>query len=254
MDSWSIEAIKDFLDEKSAKYNHTDFIETDPIKIPHAFNQKEDIEVSGFLTALIAWGNRKAIIKSAQALMQLMGNEPFRFVCEAGVTDKNNLLRFVHRTFNAHDLLFLLDSLKRLYLIEGGMEKQFASQSDIPRAISKFRQTLLSGDEKARTAKHLADPMNGSAAKRINMFLRWMARRDTKGVDFGIWKTVDPAFLRLPLDVHTGNTARKLNLLNRRQNDARAVEDITHILRLFDPRDPVKYDFALFGLGAFEGF
>lgn len=244
--------LKDFLDFKADKYESADFIETDPILIPHQFERKEDVEISGFLIASIAWGNRKAIIKSGQRLMELMGNAPFEFIMEG----RFESIPFVHRTFNGVDLQFFLESLKLIYE-NGGLEKSFStanSQSGMQDRIHHFRTIFMQANPVFRSGKHISDPMKNSACKRINMFLRWMVRSDVKGVDFGLWKTIDSSELMLPLDVHTGNNARRLGLLERKQNDWKALEELMLKLRDMNPNDPVKYDFALFGLGAFEGF
>ncbi|MDY0102293.1 MAG: TIGR02757 family protein [Lentimicrobium sp.] len=251
-------ALRDVLEEKYIKFNTTDFIPLDPISIPHAFSKQEDIEISGFLVASIAWGQRVTILRNARLLMQHMENQPYDFVMNAGGDDLRRLTGFVHRTFNGDDCLFFVEALKHLYLNCGGMEKAFSSglkgeNSNIADAIASFRNLFLQAPHLLRSRKHLANPATGSAAKRINMFLRWMVRNDDKGVDFGLWKHISPAQLYCPLDVHVGNVARRLGLLSRTQNDWRAVEELTVNLRKFDAEDPVKYDFALFGMGVFKG-
>jgi len=250
--------VKQFLESRTEEYNLPFFIAEDPISIPHRFSQKEDIEVSGFLTAVISWGRRPAILKAARKLMQLMDNAPYEFIIQAHDQDLKLLTGFVYRTFNSSDLLFLIEALRRLYLEKGGLESvcqsYFRETGEIKGLITGLRRELLETEHLVRSEKHLAAPAKGSAAKRINMFLRWMARRDDKGVDFGIWKGIPPAALMIPLDVHSGNTARGLGLLQRKQNDWKAVEELTEKLRKFDPADPVKYDFALFGTGVYEKF
>lgn len=255
--SQSIQEIKEFLDEKVAQYNQPFFIENDPVSIPHRYVRKEDIEVSGFLTATIAWGNRKSIIQNAGALMEKMGDSPFDFVMSA--TDQQlKKLVFVHRTFNSDDLRNFIYCLRNIYLQHRGMQHVFethAREDTLQPAISAFKRIFFETDHLPRTEKHVSDPMQGSSAKRINMMLRWFVRQDKKGVDFGIWNgKLKPSQLSLPLDVHTGNIARKLGILDRKQNDARAVQEIDGVLRQFDPVDPVKYDYALFGLGAVDKF
>ncbi|MDX1827993.1 MAG: TIGR02757 family protein [Lutibacter sp.] len=249
--------LKDFLDAKVLEYNHPKFIESDPIQIPHKFNLKEDIEISGFLTATIAWGNRKMIIKNATKMMELMGNSPYDFVMNHKEYHLDSLDGFVHRTFNSEDLKYFITGLKHIYLECGGLEELFSihttSNSTQP-AIHKLKEVFFEKPHLQRTEKHISDPLKGSAAKRINMFLRWMVRNDKSGVDFGIWKSLSPAQLSCPLDVHSGNVARKLGLLTRKQNDAKALKELDTSLRKIDRNDPVKYDFALFGLGVFEGF
>lgn len=249
--------LKAFLDEKTRQYQEPGFLKTDPIQIPHGFVQKEDIEVSGFLTATIAWGNRLSIIRSARQMMELMDQAPYDFVMNASEADFSRLEGFVHRTFNALDLKCFLLGLRHLYLEYGGMESVFtryASPDGLQEAIPRVRTHFFEPPHPKRSEKHFSDPSRGSAAKRINMFLRWMVRPAGTGVDFGIWKGLKPAQLSCPLDVHSGKVARSLGLLKRKQNDARAVAELDAALRKLDPGDPVKYDFALFGLGVFEKF
>ncbi|MFY7810926.1 MAG: TIGR02757 family protein [Flavobacterium sp.] len=246
----------DFLNFKSDFYNNPEFINTDPIQIPHLFSQKEDIEIAGFLTATISWGNRKMIINNATKLIKIMNNSPFDFVMNYEEKNKNLLQNFVHRTFNEIDLNYFILALQNIYKNKKGLENQFIVRENfnLQQSISMFKTTFFDAPHPTRTEKHISDPNNNSAAKRINMFLRWMARKDNKGVDFGIWKNLDAKFLSCPLDVHSGNVARKLGLLHRKQNDAKALQELDQSLRFFCPNDPVKYDFALFGLGVFEGF
>jgi uncharacterized protein (TIGR02757 family) len=250
--------LKDFLEEKTFQYNSPAFIDTDPISIPHRFSKKEDIEISGFLSAVIAWGNRKAILVSAGRIMDLMDNTPHDFVLHHSAADLKRFKKFVHRTFNGGDAVYFIRSLKNIYRNHGGMESIFQKQiskpdTDLSPAISGFKKIFYSLPN-ARTQKHLPDPLKNSSAKRMNMFLRWMVRKDKQGVDFGLWKFVRPSQLSIPLDVHTGNVARKLGLLKRKQSDWKAVMELNSRLRGFDSNDPVKYDFALFGLGVFEKF
>ncbi|NEN23152.1 TIGR02757 family protein [Cryomorpha ignava] len=247
------------LNEKAEQYNRTDFIETDPIQIPHRFSKKEDIEIAGFLTSVIAWGQRKTIINNALKLMELMDNAPHDFILNFKEKDLARFQGFVHRTFNYDDLLAFLNALQRIYRSEGGLENAIAESFKVDlqnpgTGWNTFKTNFFSGPHLVRSKKHLPDPLKGSAAKRMNMYLRWMIRSDEKGVDFGIWKTMSPAQLYLPLDVHTSRVARKLKLLSRKQDDWKAVVELTEKLRKLDPEDPVKYDFALFGLGAFEKY
>ncbi|MFK7049399.1 MULTISPECIES: TIGR02757 family protein [Flavobacterium] len=249
--------LKDFLDEKVNLYNRFDFIESDPIQIPHLFNTKEDIEIAAFLSATIAWGNRKMIIKNAQKMMNLLGDSPYDFIINHNLSQLDKLNSFVHRTFNGEDFIQFVKSLQHIYLHHGGLETVFTKHvenSSTQKAISAFKKVFFEIPHTTRTQKHISDPFNNSAAKRINMFLRWMCRQDSAGVDFGIWKKISPSSLSCPLDVHSGNVARKLGLLNRKQNDSKALYELDINLRLLDPKDPVKYDFALFGLGVFENF
>jgi len=249
--------LKEFLDEKVNLYNNPNFIETDPIQIPHSFTLKEDIEIAGFLVSTIAWGNRKSIITNSNRLIDLMGSSPYDFVMDFSEKNADSLSNFVHRTFNPDDLRYFLISLQNIYTNHGGLEKVFTQNiqtTSMQHTIHDFRKLFFELPHLTRTEKHLGDPMKNSAAKRLNMFLRWMVRRDDSGVDFGIWKNISPSMLSCPLDVHSGTIARKLNLLKRSQNDAKAVQELDNSLRTLDAEDPVKYDFALFGLGVFEGF
>jgi uncharacterized protein (TIGR02757 family) len=249
--------LKDFLDEKVLQYNTLDFIESDPVQIPHLFSRKEDIEIAGFLSATIAWGNRKMIIKNSQRMMDLMGNAPYDFVMSHTQNDMERLEPFVHRTFNGIDFDSFIKSLRHIYINHGGLEAVFSKHKEahsMQKSIHEFKKTFFEIPHQHRTQKHISDPLNNSAAKRINMYLRWMVRQDNKGVDLGIWKSISPASLSCPLDVHSGNVARKLGILTRTQNDGKAVALLDTKLRELDSVDPVKYDFALFGLGVFEGF
>ncbi len=252
--------LKFFLDEKVTQYNTLDFIESDPVQIPHLFSEKEDIEIAGFLSATIAWGNRKMIIKNAHKMMDLMGNSPYDFVMSHTEHDLERLESFVHRTFNGQDFSNFIKGLQHIYKNHNGLEAVFTQHQEthsMQKSISEFKKVFFdtsNSELKNRTQKHISDPMKGSAAKRINMYLRWMCRQDNKGVDLGIWKSISPSLLSCPLDVHSGNVARKLGLLTRKQNDGKALAELDLNLRKLDPNDPVKYDFALFGLGVFEGF
>lgn len=249
--------LKEFLDAKVLEYNHPKFLEDDPLQVPHRFVQKEDIEISSFLTATIAWGNRKSIINNATKLMGLMGNAPYDFVMNHTREDLEYLSPFVHRTFNGIDLAYFVSSLQNIYQNHGGLEAVFTehqTKNSMQPAISQFKEVFFELPHQSRTQKHVSDPNRGSAAKRINMFLRWMVRDNATGVDFGLWEDIAPAKLSCPLDVHSGNVARKLKLLKRKQNDAKALQELDRNLRKLDASDPVKYDFALFGLGVFEKF
>jgi uncharacterized protein (TIGR02757 family) len=249
--------LKSFLDEKVIQYNTLDFIDSDPVQIPHLFTQKEDIEIAGFLSATIAWGNRKMIIKNSHKMMDLMGNAPYDFIMSHTETNLEQLESFVHRTFNGQDFSFFIQSLKNIYQNHNGLECVFTKNQNLETmqlSISEFKKIFFEIPHQYRTQKHVSDPMNNSAAKRINMYLRWMVRQDNKGVDLGIWKNISTASLSCPLDVHSGNVARKLGLLSRKQNDGKALAELDLQLRRLDSNDPVKYDFALFGLGVFEGF
>jgi len=249
--------LKEFLGEKVELYNRPDFIATDPIQIPHSFSVKEDIEISAFLAATIAWGNRKMIINNAKKLMNILGNSPFDFVMNHSEENLESLHSFVHRTFNGQDAVTFIKALQNIYQNHNGLESvfnQYQNQKDQTESISNFKKVFFEIPHQQRTTKHISDPLNNSAAKRLNMMLRWLSRQDNKGVDLGIWKAINPAHLSCPLDVHSGNVARKLGLLTRKQNDAKALAELDSNLRKLDANDPVKYDFALFGLGVFEGF
>jgi len=249
--------LKEFLDAKVIQYNNPKFIESDPIQIPHQFTLKQDIEISAFLTATIAWGNRKMIIKNAQRIMDLVGNSPYDFVINHKEEHLDRFGGFVHRTFNEIDIKFFIQSLKYIYLNNSDLEAifyQFAQTDSMQYSIHQFKSVFFQLEHPKRVEKHISDPLKGSASKRINMFLRWMVRNDNAGVDFGIWKTISSSQLSCPLDVHSGKVARKLGLLNRTQNDAKALLELDTNLRKLDATDPVKYDFALFGLGIFEKF
>ncbi len=249
--------LKEFLDEKVILYNNPTFIESDPIQIPHRFSIKEDIEIAAFLTAIISWGNRTMIIRNASKMMDLLDNAPYDFVMNHQESDLISLDSFVHRTFNSTDLQQFIKSLKHLYKKHQGLEGILSIKDNTntyKTSISQLKNAFFEVNHQQRTQKHISDPLKNSAAKRINMFLRWMVRNDKTGVDFGLWKNHDPANLSCPLDVHSGNVARKLKLLLRKQNDWKAVAELDQNLRNLDKNDPVKYDFALFGLGVFEKF
>ncbi len=248
--------LKEFLDFKVEQYHTPDFITSDPVQIPHQFTRKEDMEISGFLTATISWGNRKSILKNANSLMDLLENSPHDFVLNHSEKDLESLSSFVHRTFNGIDLMYFIRSLRNIYEQHSGLEGVFtkhSNNSSLQAAIHEFKKIFFELPHEVRTQKHVSDPLKNSAAKRINMFLRWMVRREGN-VDFGLWDGISPAQLSCPLDVHSGNVARKLGLLKRKQNDAKALAELDTSLRKLDPEDPVKYDYALFGLGVFEKY
>lgn len=253
-----INDIKLLLNEKADQYNRSSFIEDDPISIPHLFSNKEDIEISGFLAATIAWGQRPVIIRNARLLMEWMDFAPFDFIINASAKDMEHFKKFKHRTFNGEDCIYFLKGLKEIYQTHGGMEVVFTqawldSSREMGGAISNFRSKFFDYLTPGRTSKHFANPSSGSSAKRINMFLRWMVRNDDKGVDFGLWEDISPSDLCCPLDVHTGNVSRGLGILQRNANDWKAVIELTTFLKSIDPEDPVRYDFALFGLGMYDG-
>ncbi|WP_421920786.1 TIGR02757 family protein [Marinifilum sp.] len=250
--------LKDFLEEKYDLYNRETFIETDPIQIPKQFTGKEDVEIAGFLTASIAWGQRPTIVRNAKRLMEFMNQQPHEFLMNSSEKDLEVFKEFKHRTFNGDDCIFFIKSLKNIYQKHGGLEAVFTNAyrqaGDVKSALAYFREVFFEQEHLLRTEKHISNVLKKSSAKRLNMYLRWMVRDDKRGIDFGLWKNIEAKNLFLPLDVHTGNVGRKLGLLKRKQSDWSAVEEITMNLRKFDPQDPVKYDYALFGLGIFEKF
>lgn len=248
--------IKKLLDEKYLEYCKSEFfIQTDPIQIPKLFEEKEDIEISGFLAASLAWGQRPVIIKKCRELMQLLDYAPADFIRNATEGDFDRFRTFKHRTFNSYDCCYFLRSLANIYRNHGGLENVFttgyAVRQDMAEALRRWHTIFTELPAENRVLRHIADIDKGSAAKRVNMYLRWMVRKDESGIDFGLWKGIPASALLIPLDLHTGNVSRQLGLLARNQNNAKAVEELTARLREFDPADPVRYDFALFGLGAF---
>lgn len=258
MDKQTLDGIKDLLDHKYYEFCRIEFIDTDPIQIPKQFSKKEDIEISAFLASILAWGNRKMIISSANKLMEIMGNSPYNFVMSYSDNKYNLIKDFKYRTFNSDDLHFFLKSLNNIYSDHGGLESIFTNgyltDNTIKSAISHFRKVFIEVEHLKRSEKHLANVDKDSAAKRINMFLRWMVRSSSENVDFGIWKSIKTEDLIIPLDVHSSRTARALELLTRTQTDWKAAIELTEKLKEFDSSDPIKYDFALFGLGVFDKF
>lgn len=250
--------MKEFLEEKYLLYNNPSFIASDPISIPHSFSELRDREISGFLVASIAWGRRDLILRSAGKLISMMDEKPSEFIVSAGEKELERFNRFVHRTFNGTDCRYFMKGLRNIYetyvSMEDALIEGMKPDNSLIGGISNLRKHFFILPHERRTEKHFADITGGAAGKRLNMFLRWMVRNDGRGVDFGIWKKIDTSLLYIPLDLHSGNTARRLGLLTRKMNDWKAVEELTSVLREFDPADPVKYDFALFGLGVNEKF
>jgi len=250
--------IKAFLDEKVDLYNRSQFIEDDPIQIPHRFNKLQDVEIMGFWTAILAWGQRKTIINKANELVALMDGTPHDFIVHHSESDRKRFLNFKHRTFQVTDTLYFLEFLQYFYQKNNSLEAAFTKfmnddDETVERALIGFHDLFFSLDvAPTRTRKHIATPARKSSCKRLNMFLRWMVRDDDKGVDFGVWKHIKPAQLLMPLDVHVERVGRQLGLLKRKQRDWRAVLELTQALKEFAPEDPVKYDFALFGMGVME--
>jgi uncharacterized protein (TIGR02757 family) len=249
------ENIKKLLDEKYEAYCNEEFIALDPVQIPHYFSRKEDIEIAGFLSASIAWGQRPVILKNAKKLMQIMEYEPYDFVMNHTAADRIGFQDFRHRTMLHVDIIYFIESLQNIYRHHGGLEEVFNQgyhKEKIKGAIVELHQVFFELEHPERTRKHISNPEANSAAKRLNMFLRWMVRKDSSGIDFGIWDKISPADLMLPLDVHTAKNARQLGLLKRKSNDWKAVDEVTANLKNFAPLDPIKYDFALFGMGIYE--
>jgi len=253
-------SLKDFLDSKVELYNRRDFIKDDPICIPHLFSKKQDIEIAAFFASIFAWGSRKIIINKSKELMQLMKMQPHQFILHHSEKELKNLLQFKHRTFNTTDLLYFIEFLKYHYSKHNSLEDAFskwmsAKDETIEKALIGFHHYFFSiEDVPPRTKKHIATPEKKSNCKRLNMFLRWMVRTDNNGVDFGIWQKIKPSQLICPVDIHVARVAKRLNLLLRKQTDWTAALELTSYLRTLDPSDPVKYDFALFGLGVVEKY
>ncbi len=254
------ETLKDFLDAQVALYNQPYFIASDPISVPHRFTQKQDIEIAGFFAAVFAWGNRTTIIAKCNELLRLMDGEPYDFMLHHTDGDLKKFLHFKHRTFNTTDLLYFIHFLKRHYAQYPSLERVFSNAlspeaANVENALINFHNYFFSlPDAPERTKKHIATPARGSHCKRLNMFLRWMVRKDNNGVDFGIWSEIKPSQLVCPVDVHVARVARRLSLLTAKGLNWKAALELTDRLKQFDPEDPVKYDFALFGLGVAEKF
>lgn len=245
--------LAELLEQLHDRFNCEEFIAHDPVSIPHRYTAKEDIEIAGFFAATIAWGNRKAIVKSAQRMMEYLDDSPYDFVKNATESDIQRLSTYVHRTFNGGDLIDFVRSMSAIYANHGGIgeyfERDFAKTQSMPQTFSNFRRDFFSVEHNQRCEKHLSSIDKGAACKRLCMYLRWMVRKDERGVDFGLWTSIPSSALYLPLDIHTGNVGRALGLLKRKQNDWKAVAEITSALRDIDPNDPVKYDYSLFGAG-----
>ena len=253
----SKESLKDFFDSKVQQYNQVSFIKEDPICVPHAFTKKQDIEIAGFFAAVFAWGNRTTIIQKSFELMKLMDHAPHEFCIHHQEKDLKKLIYFKHRTFNATDLLYFVSFLKHHYLQYDSLESAFTltQEKEMEARLTFFHHYFFSlEDAPVRTKKHIATPYKGSSCKRLNMFLRWMVRKDKSGVDFGIWQNIKPSELICPIDLHVARVAKRFQLLDRKQMDWQAAVELTNYLKTLDPKDPVKYDFALFGLGVMEKY
>jgi uncharacterized protein (TIGR02757 family) len=255
-----MDSIKEFLDEKVIQYNQPGFITLDPVSIPHRFSKKQDIEISGFFAAILAWGQRKTIINKCLELFERMDDSPHDFMLHHQENDLKSFLKFKHRTFNEVDTLYFIHFFSWYFQNHESLEDAFligqtGKEDSMESILVRFNEYFFSlPDAPSRTQKHIATPVRKAACKRINMFLRWMVRSDDKGVDFGLWKRISPSQLICPCDLHVDRVARKLGLISRKQTDWLTALELTHQLRVFDPKDPVKYDFALFGLGVEEGF
>ena len=249
--------LRDLLEHLHDKYNRVEFIEPDPISIPHLFTDRHDREVAGFMAATIAWGNRKAIVKSARRMMQYMDYAPADFVRNASERELEHLQSYVHRTFNGQDFTDFVLCMRHIIELYGGIgeffEGCYEATHDMAKVLSEFRREFFSVPHNQHCEKHLSSIDKGAACKRLNMYLRWFVRHDDRGVDFGLWRKIPMSALYLPLDVHTGNMGRALGLLQRKQSDWKATVEITAALREFDAEDPVRYDYSLFGAGI-DGF
>jgi uncharacterized protein (TIGR02757 family) len=243
--------LKEQLNMKVDLYNQPSFIQHDPISIPHLFEKKQDIEIAGLFAAIFSWGNRTTIINKSRELMERMKMQPYRFCLESKPADLKRLTSFKHRTFNESDLFFFVDFLHRHFKKHSTLEDAFFPKKSmlVEDGLNHFRHYFFEADHEKRTEKHISSPLQGSACKRLNMYLRWMVRKDKKGVDFGLWKNIAPSELICPLDVHVARTARNFGLIKRKQNDWATALELTNELRKMDPSDPVKYDFALFSMG-----
>lgn len=248
--------LKQFLDSKVKEYNQPGFIKNDPISIPHLFSKKQDIEIAGLFAAVFAWGNRTTIIAKSKELMQRMDNSPYAFINDHSAKDLQRLKKFKHRTFNEDDLYYFIEFFHQHYSKHNSLEFAFFPIPDLDteHSLTHFKKYFFSFEHLKRTEKHISSPLQKSTCKRLNMFLRWMVRNDNNGVDFGLWKNISPSHLICPIDVHVARVAKKLGLLKRKQVDWLAAGELTDALRKLDKEDPVKYDFALFNLGAIEKF
>jgi len=253
-----IHELREFLDEKSLFYNRPEFIETDPIYIPHLFQEKQDIEISGFFAAVFAWGQRKTIINKCKEFLTLMDYAPYDFILNHNEKDLLPVIHFKHRTFNATDALYFIHFLKFHYTHHNSLEDLFindCNREPVEAALTNFQHSFFSLPEAPdRTKKHIPTPRRNSTCKRMNMFLRWMVRKDHNSVDFGIWETIKMKDLICPIDIHVDRIARKLTLIKRKTTDWKTALELTCNLRKLDPDDPVKYDFALFGMGILEKY
>lgn len=250
--------LKDFLDEKVARYNRPNFIELDPISIPHRFRKKQDIEIAGLMASVLAWGQRVTVINKTKEFLSFMDDAPHAFLLNHKPSDLKPFEKFKHRTFNSTDALYFIAALKNMYQQFSSLEQAFLVEQNadnVEAGLVQFHHLFFSlSDFPGRTKKHISTPERKSACKRLNMYLRWMVRQDNSGVDFGIWKKISPAQLICPLDVHVERVARKLKLIQRKPADWQTAVELTNNLKVLNVHDPVVYDFALFGLGVAEKF
>jgi len=253
------EKLIEFLNAKVEAYNQPSFIKEDPISIPHQFTRKQDIEIAGFFVAVFSWGKRSTIIDKSKELLRRMNNAPYDFILNANHEELKGLAGFKHRTFRDDDLYYFIEFLKHHYSKNDSLESAFTKYFNrnsltIESGLIGFKEYFFSEEHLRRTEKHISSPQQNSTCKRLNMFLRWMVRKDDKGVDFGIWDSISPSQLICSVDVHVARVAKRFDLLKRKQIDWQAALELTKHLRQLDPMDPVKYDFALFGLGIMEKF
>ncbi|MFB6455747.1 TIGR02757 family protein [Chitinophaga sp. Hz27] len=254
-----IEQLRDFLNAKVEQYNHPDFITHDPISIPHRFSKLQDIEIAGLFAAIFAWGNRTTVINKSKELLQMMDNAPYDYIRNHQPRERLRLMSFIHRTFNGLDLLYFVEFLQHYYTNVTSLEFAFSGHmnkddENVENGLIGFRKVFFALEHPERTTKHISTPAKNSACKRLNMYLRWMVRRDENGVDFGLWKNISPAQLVVPMDVHVSRVAARLGLTSNIKADWKTAAALTHALKKLDPDDPAKYDFALFGLGVIEKY
>jgi uncharacterized protein (TIGR02757 family) len=259
----SVENLREFFDRKVAAYNRPAFIAADPISVPHLFSKKQDIEIAALFAAVFAWGNRTTIIQKSRELMERMDMAPHDFILAMEPKKMQALAGFKHRTFKDDDLFYFIEFLHRHYIKYVSLEDAFTKDANkspdmdggyAGSCLVAFRRYFFAAEHLKRTEKHIASPEWNSSCKRLNMFLRWMVRNDSKGVDFGLWKQIKPWQLICPIDLHVARVAKRFTILQRPQTDWQAALELTGYLRKLDPKDPVKYDFALFGLGVIEKY
>ncbi len=250
--SQNLSDLKATLDEAFFKFSNRGFIEEDPVLIPHLFQKKQDIEIAGYIAATFAWGQRKTIINKSKEFLSLMDNSPLEFVLNFQDSDEKQFHGFKHRTFNGMDAISFLKFFRKCYSkFESLEDMAFSNNSeDVKSGIIQIRESFIEfASPMERTLKHVQNPLKGSACKRINMFFRWMVRKDNDGVDFGIWKNLGPSNLICPLDIHVSRASYELGMIKKVTSDWNTAIEITNVLLELDPKDPIKYDIALFSLG-----